>query len=403
MDYPLPGPVLQAINALNAAGYAAYAVGGCVRDWVLGLPPHDYDICTSARPEQMRQVFARERTIETGIRHGTLTVLLFGMPLEITTFRLDGAYLDGRHPQQVQFTARVEDDLSRRDFTVNAMAYHPAQGLLDPFGGREDCRRGIIRCVGDPLRRFDEDALRILRALRFSARLGFAIDAETARAIFLLHERLSLISHERIAAELTGLLLAPHAHELLAQFSPVFFYLLPPLESPAWERALTMLPLLPSELALRLAALLQGCDAETAQALLRGLRLPNQLINDVTGLIAWQHENLSSEKMQWLLMKLGPEQARRLCLLQAAGQQADGHAAAACAAQALIPQLTALEKAGACVSMKQLQLNGRDLAALGFQGPAIGNTLSFLLEQVALGRLPNDPEALLAAAKTKMG
>ena len=179
MEFALPEPVLECLNRLNQAGFAAYAVGGCVRDHVLGVQPHDYDICTAARPEDMKRVFSGERTVETGIQHGTLTVLLSGMPLEITTFRVDGEYLDGRHPDSVRFTGRVEDDLSRRDFTINAMAYAPGAGIVDPFGGREDCEAGIVRCVGEPELRFGEDALRILRALRFAARYGFAIEEES--------------------------------------------------------------------------------------------------------------------------------------------------------------------------------------------------------------------------------
>ena len=176
MDFLLPAPVQRALSMLGEAGFSAYVVGGCVRDWVLGIPPHDFDICTSAAPEEMKEIFRDERTIETGIKHGTLTVLMEGEPLEITTFRLDGDYLDGRHPSSVSFTRNIEEDLSRRDFTINAMAYSPREGLCDPFGGQADCKAGIIRCVGEPERRFTEDALRILRALRFSARLGFPIE-----------------------------------------------------------------------------------------------------------------------------------------------------------------------------------------------------------------------------------
>ena len=182
MRLALPKPVETALSRLEKAGYSAYVVGGCVRDHVLGFTPHDYDICSAATPEEMQKVFQGERTIETGLKHGTLTVLLSGMPLEITTYRVDGAYSDGRHPDSVQFTARVEDDLSRRDFTINAMAYSPSAGLVDPFGGQADCERGVIRCVGDPAARFGEDALRILRALRFSSRLGFPIEEATAQA-----------------------------------------------------------------------------------------------------------------------------------------------------------------------------------------------------------------------------
>ena len=242
MVFMLPGPVERALDRLHAAGFSAYVVGGCVRDWVLGVAPHDYDICTAARPEDMQRIFQGERTIETGLRHGTLTVLLDGMPLEITTFRLDGEYLDGRHPASVRFTGRVEDDLSRRDFTINAMAYAPAAGLVDPFGGREDCRRGVIRCVGEAEKRFAEDALRILRALRFSARLRFPIAPETDAALRAGRTQLERISRERIAAELTGLLLGDGAGGVLMAYPEVIRTVLPELSAltagPAWARTL---------------------------------------------------------------------------------------------------------------------------------------------------------------------
>lgn len=400
MPFELPSPVSQALSRLNAAGFSAYAVGGCVRDWFLGLTPHDYDICTSAYPEEMKRVFAADRTIETGIRHGTLTVLLDDMPLEITTFRVDGAYLDGRHPTSVQFTPSVEADLARRDFTINAMAYHPAEGFIDPFHGQDDCRAGLIRCVGDPARRFQEDALRMLRALRFSARLGFPIVEETAQAIFQLYPHLECISKERIAAELSGLLLADHCEAILACFAPVLFFLLPALKNEDWPRVLSSIALLPPSLPLRFAGLMQGCSASCAETLLRDLRLPNALTDAVATLIAWQSQTLSSEKIQWLMMKLGPERARQLLLFQRAQKKAAGNPAADTQTQTMLLQLDALEAQQACYSLKQLRLNGRDLAALGYQGAAIGQELNRLLEKVTLGQLPNETQALLLAAKS---
>ena len=242
MRLTLSKPVEAALSRLENAGFSAYAVGGCVRDHVLGFTPHDYDICTSATPERMQEVFKGERTIETGLKHGTLTVLLFGMPLEITTFRVDGAYSDGRHPDSVRFTARVEDDLSRRDFTINAMAYSPKAGLVDHFCGQEDCRRGVIRCVGNPVERFGEDALRILRALRFSARLGFPVEEATARAIREGRAQLCHVSRERIAVELSGLLQGKDASGVLRQFPEVIEAVLPELQpltaGEQWETTL---------------------------------------------------------------------------------------------------------------------------------------------------------------------
>ena len=194
MSFDLPVPVLLAIMRLNERGYEAYAVGGCVRDMLRGVTPNDYDICVSSTPRETHAAFAEERVINTGIQHGTVTVLLGGMALEITTFRADGEYLDGRHPASVRFTDRLTEDLKRRDFTVNAMAYHPITGLVDLFEGEKDLKKHIIRCVGDPEQRLTEDALRILRAVRFASQLNFDIEEPTAQAMHRLRDRLSILS-----------------------------------------------------------------------------------------------------------------------------------------------------------------------------------------------------------------
>lgn len=225
----IPDPAREALSRLEAAGYAAYLVGGCVRDSLLGRTPGDWDITSSALPEQTEAVFAGERVIETGLKHGTVTVLLDDLPLEITTFRRESGYADHRHPDAVVFTPSLEEDLSRRDFTVNAMAWSPVRGLADPFGGRADLEKGIIRCVGDPEQRFGEDALRILRALRFSAQLDFAIDPDTAAAALALRQTLELVSRERIAAELTKLLCGPAARRVITTFWPILAVPLPEL------------------------------------------------------------------------------------------------------------------------------------------------------------------------------
>ena len=227
MRFELPPGALEVLRRLNAAGYQAYAVGGCVRDLARGVPPHDYDICTSALPAQTERCFAGERVVETGIKHGTVTVLMAGEPYEITTFRTDGDYLDGRHPQSVAFTDSLTEDLRRRDFTINAMAYHPDIGLRDPFDGQADIARRMIRCVGDAGARFTEDALRILRALRFAAELGFDIAPDTARAMRELSGRLALISRERIAAELLRALKGINAVPVLQAFDTVLLAALP--------------------------------------------------------------------------------------------------------------------------------------------------------------------------------
>ena len=227
MLFDLPVPVLLAIMRLNAMGYEAYTVGGCVRDMLQGVQPHDYDICVSCTPEQTHACFHDERVIDTGIRHGTVTVLLGGMPLEITTFRTDGKYLDGRHPDTVHFTRSLREDLQRRDFTVNAMAYHPEEGITDLFGGREDLKNRLIRCVGSASERLEEDALRIMRAIRFAAQLDFDIEENTASALHMLRERLKLVSRERIAEELRKTAAFPAAAEKLSEFPDILFSALP--------------------------------------------------------------------------------------------------------------------------------------------------------------------------------
>lgn len=412
MQMLLPAPVAQALRRLSQAGFPAYVVGGCVRDAVLGVPPHDYDLCTAARPEEMRRVFAGERVLETGARHGTLTVLLQGAPLEITTFRLDGEYQDGRHPAAVQFTRQITEDLSRRDFTINAMAYAPEEGLVDPFGGQRDCAQGVIRCVGLPERRFEEDALRILRALRFSARLGFPLERDTARALHALRENLKRISRERIAAECGGLLSGNRAVPVLRAYGDVLFSALPGLAETGFSFAdplLDALPLLPKEPALRWAALLSPLPPalpqreEAARALLRGLKLSNQLTDSVCALIREQFFPLRQDTLLEAMMRVGPEGLERLLLLRSACAQA----CAPAQAQEIRAQFAALEQArrqliarNACYSLKQLAVKGPDLAARGLRGPQIGLALQQLLVLTAQGRVANEKEALLSALDT---
>ncbi len=410
MRMDLPRSVLRAIEMLEASGNEAYAVGGCVRDWTLGMIPHDYDVCTSAPPDAMKKVFAGERTVETGLRHGTLTVLLDGMPIEITTFRQDGEYLDGRHPQTVLFTRRVEDDLSRRDFTVNAMAYSPARGLIDPFGGREDCARGLIRCVGEAEKRFAEDALRILRALRFAARLGFAIEKSTAEAVHAGKDSLRRISRERIAAEMDGLLLGAHVGEILRAYPDVIAAALDSAETPAaglridWLLAADRVDAAEQDAALRWAALL--ADAAAPEAVLEGLRQPKRLIRQaaewIACLNAWRGKSFADVPLQERLARLGPEGLRGYIALAAADRTARFHDQADAVAREAAGAREALDKLlrdGTCYSLAQLAVNGAELARLGYRGPAIGEELNRLLLRVVRGEIPNDKEALLEQAK----
>ena len=230
--YDLPPQVLRAMEMLNAAGHRAYLVGGAVRELLRGRGAlTDFDLTTSARPEETERVFSGFRLVETGLKHGTVTVLMDGLPLEITTFRVDGTYSDGRHPDGVAFTPSLERDLERRDFTINAMAYHPGEGLIDLHGGREDLAAGLVRCVGDPAQRFAEDALRILRALRFSARLGFALDEATAAAALQARDTLQSVSAERIYTEIDGLLGAPNAGPTLAKYGEILAGAVPEVQA----------------------------------------------------------------------------------------------------------------------------------------------------------------------------
>ena len=284
--HTLPPQVLTAMELLEQAGYACHIVGGCVRDMLLGRTPSDYDLTTNALPEQMQQVFASCRTIETGIAHGTLTILLEGMSLECTTYRVDGTYSDGRHPDSVRFTPTLEEDLARRDFTVNAMAYHPRLGLTDPFGGQDDLKRGILRCVGEPERRFEEDALRILRLYRFAARFGFTLDAATARAARQLAPHLDCISAERIQEELAKLLAAPQPGAYLEP--AVLAVVLPELTPAALEAAKPVVDACPAgeeNLPVRWAALLSALGETDTRRVLKRLRCSNACIEETAVLV----------------------------------------------------------------------------------------------------------------------
>ena len=396
MSFILPAPVLEALSRLNTHGFAAYVVGGCVRDLLLGKEPHDFDICTAALPEDVHSCFAAQRIIDTGIRHGTVTVLLGGQELEITTFRTDGDYLDGRHPLSVSFTRTLAEDLKRRDFTVNAMAWSPQEGLVDLFDGQADLKLHRLRCVGDPQKRFTEDALRIMRALRFAAQLGFVIDPPTAQAAHLLRERLQLISRERIAAELLHTLSYPAAPDLLAEFSDVLSVALPSLPLSALSEGLSVLRRLPSEPdnVSTLAALLCGCQSEIINACLDSLKLSRQLHQDTLRLAEAAHTPFSSDDTVIWLSRLGTKQLEHLLVLQTACgtltiEEADQRRA--------IMQ-NALQE-GMPLSLSLLPVNGRDLKRLGLRGAEIGDMLIHLHEAVLRGQCPCEREMLLILAK----
>ena len=446
-----PGAALL-LDALHGAGHAAYAVGGCVRDSLLGLDPHDWDLCTSARPEQVMALFGEEKCIPTGLQHGTVTVKQGGRLYETTTFRTEGAYSDGRHPDAVCFVPDVREDLVRRDFTINAMAYSAEEGLIDPFGGRDDLAAHLVRAVGEPERRFEEDALRILRLYRFAARFGFDIDPATGAAARALGPHLDCVSAERIQEELLKLLAAPRPGSYLEP--AVLAVVLPELEPEKQPerfaelcRTIDRIEPTAENVPARLAALLCPLGEAGARKALRKLKCSNALTDEVTALereagggagsfllprsrdrwagsssedrpLGWDPAAAGSRAGDGMARTASEEEApgtpgsemqltakrllgryelptiQRLTALCSARHPEQTGAFAALRAEA--EQLTA---ENACCRVSQLAVNGRDLMAAGVRpGPGLRQVLNALLEAVITGQTPNEKDALLAAA-----
>lgn len=396
-----PGAALL-LDALHGAGHAAYAVGGCVRDSLLGLDPHDWDLCTSARPEQVMELFGEEKCIPTGLQHGTVTVKQGGRLYETTTFRTEGAYSDGRHPDAVCFVPDVREDLARRDFTINAMAYSAEEGLIDPFGGRDDLAAHLVRAVGEPERRFEEDALRILRLYRFAARFGFAIDPATGAAARALGPHLDCVSAERIQEELLKLLVAPRPGSYLEP--AVLAVILPELEPEKQPerfaelcRTIDRIEPTAENVPARLAALLCPLGEAGARKALRKLKCSNALTDEVTVLEREAPGTPGSEMQLTAKRLLGRYELptiQRLTALCSARHPEQTRAFAALWAEA--ERLTA---ENACCRVSQLAVNGRDLMAAGVRpGPGLRQVLNALLEAVITGQTPNEKDALLAAA-----
>ena len=389
----------ELLDTLHRAGYAAYVVGGCVRDSLLGLTPHDWDLCTSALPQQGMELFGEEKCIPTGLQHGTVTVKQGGGLYEITTFRTEGTYTDGRHPDEVHFVPDVREDLARRDFTINAMAYNEKEGLVDPFGGQADLQSGILRAVGVPHQRFTEDALRILRLYRFAARFGFSIDPPTAQAAQELCAHLDCVSVERIEEELAKLLSAPAPAAYLDE--KILFVILPELTSEALAAAKPVVDACPAgaeNLPIRLAALLLSLGEDGTRRTLRRLRCSNACIEETAVLVREVVSgvpvslNIYTRK---LLGKYNLCTVQRLAALGTALQPE--HAADFAALSELAEQLDA---DGVCCRVSQLAVNGRDLMAAGVPaGPGIRKILEALLDGVIREEYPNERQALLAAVQ----
>ena len=435
----LPETVQKLLFRLREAGFSAYAVGGCVRDSLLGKEPKDWDLCTSALPEETAEVFAGEHIVETGLKHGTLTVVIGRVPYEITTYRVDGDYTDHRHPDHVSFVDRVDEDLSRRDFTINAMACGADGEILDLFGGRADLDKGLIRCVGDPEKRFEEDALRVLRAMRFASALDFSIHPDTELALRRLYPTLNGVAAERIRAELLKILCGPGAGRILRDYEEVITFLIPCLkpevgydqENPhhlytVWEHTVRTVENIPPDPVLRMTMLLHDCgkpfsrttdakgighyaghhviSAKLAEETLDRLRFDRASRDRILRLVEAHDIPLSPDRKTLLrrLNRFGEEDLRALFAVHRADRIATGtrnplHATERQAE--LNAALDALLAERPCFSLKDLQLNGRDLTELGYRGKEIGEELEKLLSGVMDGELENDREALRRAAE----
>ena len=399
ISFPLDPGAAALLTRLHAAGHAAYAVGGCVRDSLLGQTPHDWDLCTSATPEQVLELFGKAHCIPTGLQHGTVTVKHGGELYEITTFRTEGAYSDGRHPDHVAFVPDVKEDLARRDFTINAMAYNAEEGLIDPFGGQNDLAAGIVRAVGEPQRRFEEDALRILRLYRFAARFRFAIDPATGQAARALCRHLDCVSEERIAEELSRLLAAPAPGAYLeAEVLAVIFPELDAAELPESRRILDALEPGMEHVQVRLAALLCPLGEAGARAALKRLKCSNALTGTVATLVREAAAGMPGAALtltaRRFLSRYDLATITDLTALCSAQHPEQAEAFAA-----LQQEAARLVETNACCRINQLAVNGRDLMDAGIRpGPGLRRVLDALLEQVLTGQLPNEKAVLLAAA-----
>lgn len=438
MNFKLPEKVNSIIKRLKANGYEAYAVGGCVRDMVMGVAPNDFDITTSALPEETMQVFKDFRIVETGVKHGTVTVICDHEPFEITTYRIDGDYLDSRHPESVSFSRNLKDDLARRDFTVNTLCYNEEDGLIDLFGGVEDIENGLIRCVGDPEKRFSEDALRIMRALRFSATLGFSIDGETARCIHSQRDLLKNIAVERIRDEFTKLLCGKKAfgvlsefHDVIEVFIPEFAELFDCEQNTPYHvydvgcHTLHALRAIENEKVLKITMFFHdfgkpkakftdshGVDhfkchasigAEMSREILKRMRYDNKTVEKVSTLIGIHSEPSPKTKTdaKLLLSEVGEENYRDFIKVRRADclAKADPHSHDE-KLKVMQDLLDGIIGNNECYRLSDLEIDGNDLIKLGFtDGKDISTALQILFIEVLVDNEKNSKSYLASRAK----
>ena len=439
MEIKLPYQVENIISRLEQNGFEAYAVGGCVRDSLLGLEPNDWDVTTSAPPEKAEKCLENYKIIETGLKHGTITAVADSMPVEITTYRIDGEYSDNRHPDKVEFTKSLREDLARRDFTVNSMAYSSSSGIIDYFTGMDDLNRKIIRCVGAPGRRFNEDGLRILRALRFASVLGFSIENETSKQINENKGLLDGIARERVREEFTKLLCGKNAAAVLQNYRGVIAVFIPEIKAcfgfkqnnphhiyDVWEHILKATENIETEPVLRLTMFFHdigkplcytegpdgvghfyghaGISAKIAQEVLKRLRYSRRFSETVTTLVKLHSIPVAADEkaVKRRLNKIGEENFRLLLKVKAADTKAKS--------PMCLSQLGVLKETGAtldnitrekkCFTQRELAVNGFDLMSAGFpEGKGIGDTLRALLDAVIDGKCKNTREELLKYAE----
>lgn len=439
MDFPL-NEALFIINRLEEKGFEAFAVGGCVRDYLMGVPINDYDTTTNATTDEIKKAFTDCKTVDTGIKHGTVTVLVDSLPFEITTYRLETSYSDNRHPDKVIFTKSLEDDLSRRDFTVNSMAYNPERGLVDPYGGKADVQNKIIRCVGNPEKRFEEDSLRILRGLRFSSVLGFTVEEETKKAMLSCRKLIKNISKERIFTELSKLLCGKNVRAVLTEYADIFAEIIPEIKAmkgfdqhnfhhihDVLTHTAVVTENTPPLLHLRLAALFHDigkpycfsldesgtghfyshasksaliaerclkelrCDNKTKETVIRLVKLHDTPIEESEKIIKRRLNSMGSELFFDLIKLKRADTAGLAPEFSVRNEHFDR-------LEAMAREILESEE---CFSLKSLAVNGNDIKALGFEGREIGERLELLLEAVIDGRVENEREELLRLAASK--
>lgn len=387
MNFNIPKDVLYILDRLEGAGHRADIVGGSVRDLLLGRSPDDYDITTSATPEETKAVFSDLRTLDTGIKHGTVGILLDGRVYETTTYRVDGEYLDSRHPESVSFTRNIEEDLARRDFTVNAISYSPTHGICDPFGGREDLKNRIIRAVGEPSLRFREDALRILRGLRFAATFGFEIEDRTSEALFKNAHLLANVSAERIWVELRKTIAAPHAYDVMTRYAEIFLGVMRPLTSLSLPNRAAFDAADPIS---RLLSLFIHTSPTDFDAFCRNLKTDSHLRTLGSAILAsiGKYDLTDKRSITFALRALGEEAVCGLINLEATlGSATD---------MALFKELISHDVP---YRVSDLDISGSDLSSLGYRGREIGLALEALLTAVIEGGVENDNAALIKHIK----